>query len=125
MTEPAIPSTPRKGELLDGGGRRRDRRHDRPAARQRRDPDKPANVRLWLPLTPLWVLLAPFALLLAPLLTLLPPMLPSNRQAQAVRSAIAVHPYRTAFALGSVLFALSGLVVHVDTPDAHIHIRML
>ena len=126
MSEPAISAPgPRRGELLDPGGGRRDRRRGRVAERPRRDVDKPANIRLWLPLTPLWVLLAPFALLLAPLLTLAPPMLPINPQAKALRAAAAVHPYRAAFAFGSVLFALSGLVVHVDTPDAHIHIRIV
>ena len=125
MIEPAISSSPSQSELLDGGGRRRQRRRDRPADRRRSNVDKPANVRLWLPLTPLWIVLAPFVLLLAPLVTLLPPMLPGNPQARAVRSAITAHPYRTAFALGSMLFALSGLVVHVDTPGAHVHIRIL
>ena len=125
MSEPAISAPgPRRGELLDPGGRR-DRRRGRLADRPRREVGKTANIRLWLPLTPLWVLLAPFALLLAPLLTLAPPMLPNNPQARAIRAAAAVHPYRAAFAIGSVLFALSGLVVHVDTPDAHIHIRIV
>jgi hypothetical protein len=126
MSEPAISSPgPRRGELLDPGGGRRDRGRNRPAQRPRREVEKPANIRLWLPLTPLWILLAPFALLLAPLLTLVPPMMPNNPHAKAIRSAAAVHPYRAAFAIGSVLFALSGLVVHVDTPDAHIHIRIV
>jgi hypothetical protein len=126
MSEPAISSPgPRRGELLDPGGGRRPRRGGRLAERARRDVDRPANIRLWLPLTPLWIVLAPFALLLAPLLTLVPPMLPNNPHARAIRSAATVHPYRAAFALGSVLFALSGLVVHVDTPDAPIHIRIV
>ena len=81
-------------------------------------------VRLWLPLTPLWVLLAPFALLLAPLLLFVPPLLPDRPGAKAVRTALAVRPYRTAFALGAVLFALSGTVVDVDTPDAVVRIRI-
>jgi hypothetical protein len=81
-------------------------------------------VRLWLPLTPLWILLAPFALLLAPLLFLLPPLLPNRPGAKAMRAALAVRPFRTAFALGSVLLALSGTVVDVDTPNARVHIHI-
>jgi len=81
-------------------------------------------VRLWLPLTPLWVLLAPFALLLAPALCLAPRLLPDRPRARAARAAGVVRPYRTAFALGAVLFALSGTVVDVDTPDALVRIRI-
>jgi len=125
MSKPATPATfnggVRHGKVLGLGRRRR----DQPAERRHRDVGKPANIRLWLPLTPLWVVLAPFALLLAPLLMLVPPLLPDNRHAQAVRAALAARPYRTAFALGSVLFALSGLVVQVDAPNAHIRIRIL
>jgi hypothetical protein len=83
------------------------------------------RIRLWLPLTPLWILLAPFALLLAPVLMLLPPLLPENRQAQKLRAALAVKPYRTAFALGAVLLAMSGTVIDVDAADARVHIRIL
>jgi hypothetical protein len=68
-------------------------------------------VRLWLPLTPLWILLAPFALLLAPLMLLAP-------------QARGVAPFRTAFALGAVLIALSGTDVAVDTRDALVRIRI-
>lgn len=81
-------------------------------------------VRLWLPLTPLWILLAPFALLLAPLLLLAPQLMPDRAGARAVRASLAVRPYRTAFALGAVLIALSGTVVDVDTPDALVRIRI-
>jgi hypothetical protein len=101
--------------------------------------EKRTVVKLWLPLTPLWVLLAPFALLLAPLLMFVPQMLPDRPRRRAVRAtfglpdkprgralraALAVHPYRTAFALGAVLFALSGTSVDVDTPDAVVRIRI-
>ena len=86
--------------------------------------EKRTVVRLWLPLTPLWILLAPFALLLAPLLWLAPPLLPDRRGAGLVRAAIAVRPFRTAFALGAVLLALSGTTVEVDTPDALVRIRI-
>jgi hypothetical protein len=81
-------------------------------------------VRLWLPLTPLWIILAPFALLLAPVLWLLPPLLPNRPGARAVRTAVVVRPFRTAFALGAVLLAMSGTVVDVDTPDAVVRIRI-
>ncbi|MGH6972077.1 MAG: hypothetical protein ACREEQ_10750, partial [Caulobacteraceae bacterium] len=61
---------------------------------------------------PLWLLMAPFALLLAPALRLAP----EGRQ---------VRPYRAAWALGGMLMALSGTLVHVETPAALIHIRIL
>ena len=77
-------------------------------------PARPAHrtvVRLWLPLTPLWLILSPFAILAAPLLWLAP-------QLRGVR------PFRAAFAIGAALLALSGTVVDVDTPDAHVRIRI-
>jgi hypothetical protein len=95
----------------------------RDAVRDARTPDaaapkpvpvKPANrtvVRLWLPLTPLWIILSPFAILAAPLLLLAP-------QTRGVR------PFRAVFAIGAALFALSGAVVDVDTPDALVRIRI-
>ena len=100
-------------------------------ARRRRGPviagQGPAHatrIRLWLPLTPLWVLLAPFVLLLAPLLTLLPPLLARRYRAPMVRAAFRVRPYRTAFALGAVLFALSGTEIAVEAPGAVIRIKI-
>ena len=86
--------------------------------------EKRTVVRLWLPLTPLWIILAPFALLLAPALLLFPPLLPNRPGARALRASIAVRPFRTAFALGAVLIAMSGTVVDVDTPDALVRIRI-
>jgi hypothetical protein len=80
-----------------------------------RFPPKPLHrtvVRLWLPLTPIWIILAPFAILAAPLLLLVPQM----RGAR--------HPFRAAFAIGQVLFALSGTVVDVDTPDALVRVHI-
>jgi len=77
-------------------------------------PTRPARrtvVRLWLPLTPLWIILSPFAILAAPLLLLAP-------QTRGVR------PFRAVFAIGAALFALSGAVVDVDTPDALVRIRI-
>lgn len=68
-------------------------------------------VRLWLPLTPLWIILSPFAILFAPLLLLAP-------QARGLR------PFRAVFAIGAALFALSGTVVDVDTPDALVRVRI-
>ena len=69
-------------------------------------------VRLWLPLTPLWIILSPFAILAAPLLLLLAP------QTRGIR------PFRAVFALGGLLFALSGTVVDVDTPDALVRLHL-
>jgi hypothetical protein len=77
-------------------------------------PAKPEHrtvVRLWLPLTPLWIILGPFAIIAAPLL-LIPP------QTRGIR------PFRAVFAIGRVLFALSGTVVDVETPDALVRIRI-
>jgi hypothetical protein len=70
------------------------------------------KIRLWLPLSPLWLILSPFPILLAPLLWLAP-------QTRGVR------PFRAVFAMGAVLFALSGTVVDVDTPDALVQIHIL
>jgi hypothetical protein len=86
--------------------------------------EKRTVVKLWLPLTPLWILLAPFALLLAPLLLLAPRLLPDRPGSGVARAAFVVRPYRTAFALGAILMALSGTRVDVDTPDAVVRIRI-
>ncbi|HTX51259.1 MAG TPA: hypothetical protein VME40_17930 [Caulobacteraceae bacterium] len=110
MIEPAIsPSTPRRGELLDGGGRRRKRQRVR--VHRRTEVSGPVRIGLWLPLTPLWVLLAPFALLLAPLLSL-------------SRRTRGVNPFRAVLSIGAVLFALSGTDVAVTAPGARIRIRI-
>ena len=99
------------------------RSHLREAVRDARSPGptppkpvlvKPQHrtvVRLWLPLTPLWIILSPFAILAAPLLLLAP-------QTRGIR------PFRAVFAVGAVLFALSGTVVDVDTPDALVRVRI-
>jgi hypothetical protein len=92
--------------------------------RPRSRPGKRVVIRLWLPLTPLWVILAPFALLLAPLVMLAPRLIPNRPGARAVRAAMAVRPYQTAFAFGAALMALSGTLVDVDTPDALVRIRI-
>ena len=86
-----------RGGVLDAGP---------PPLRTRR-----ITVRLWIPSTALFCLLAPFALLLAPLGYLSP------------------HPYRippfaAAFAIGRLLISLGGSVVHVDTPEALISLRL-
>jgi len=77
-------------------------------------PPRPRTVvRLWLPLTPLFLLLSPFPLLLAPLAWLAPPAFrPGN-------------PYAAALALGRLLLSLGGTIVHVDTADALISLRIL
>jgi hypothetical protein len=80
----------------------------RPVARPRRR----LALRLWLPLTPLWILLAPFALLLAPLLL-------------ATCAGRRLRPLPALWALGGVLFALSGTVIDVDSPRATIRLRIL
>jgi hypothetical protein len=85
-----------------------------PAAAVRPDPTPLARrvvVRLWLPLTALFLLLAPFALLLAPLIYFAP---------RPYRS----RPLATVLGVGRVLLSLGGTVVHVDTPEALVSIRV-
>ncbi len=72
----------------------------------------PTIIRLWLPLTPLFALLAPLALLAAPLADLHP----AGRR---------LKPIRAVWALGAVLFSLSGTAIAVDRRDVHIRIRIL
>jgi len=69
-------------------------------------------IRLWLPLTALFLLLAPFALLLTPLIWLCTP--PRYR----------TRPLASVIGLGRVLLSLGGTVVHVDTPEALVSIRI-
>jgi hypothetical protein len=75
-------------------------------------PTKRVVVRLWLPTTPIFLLLAPFAFLLAPLIYGFTP--PRYR----------TPPFATAWGLGRILLSLGGAVVHVDTPDALVSIRI-
>jgi hypothetical protein len=75
-------------------------------------PAKRVVVRLWLPTTPLFLLLAPFAFLLAPIAFYFTP--PRFR----------TRPLATVLGLGRVLLSLSGTVVHVDTPEALVSIRI-
>jgi hypothetical protein len=72
-------------------------------------------VRLWLPLSPLWILLSPFAIMAA---ILAAPVLLIAPRTRGIR------PFRAALAIGRVLFALSGTVVDVDTPNALVQIRI-
>lgn len=74
-------------------------------------PRRRVVVRLWLPTTALFLLLAPFALFIAPLAYLAP-------------RPFRIHPYAAAFALGRVLMSLGGTVVHVDTPEALVSLRL-
>ena len=69
-------------------------------------------IRLWLPLTPLFALLAPLALAAAPLADLHP----SGRR---------LKPIRSVWALGAILFSLSGTSIEVDRRDVHVSIRIL
>ncbi|MGZ3280774.1 MAG: hypothetical protein ACXU8S_17395 [Phenylobacterium sp.] len=78
-----------------------------PAAPQRR-----TVVRLWLPMTPIFLLLAPFVFLFAPLIYVCTP--PRYR----------TPPFATAWRLGAVLLSLGGTVVHVDTPEALVSLRI-
>jgi hypothetical protein len=74
-------------------------------------PARRVVVRLWLPMTPIFLLLAPFALLLAPLIYFAP-------------QPYCTRPLATVLGVGRVLLSLGGTVVHVDTPDALVSIRI-
>jgi len=75
-------------------------------------PRRRVVVRLWLPITAIFWLLSPFPLLLAPLAYLAPPQFrPAN-------------PYAAVLAIGRLLTSLGGTVVHVDTPDALVSLRL-
>jgi hypothetical protein len=87
----------------------------RPRARAYRyeaPPRRRVVVRLWLPVTALFWLLSPIPLLFAPLAYLAPPQFrPAN-------------PYAAVLAIGRLLTSVGGTVVHVDTPDALVSIRL-
>ncbi len=100
----------RKVTVLSEGGPRRDR-HRRRRRSVRVDREGKTKVVLWLPVTPVFWILSPFAVLLAPLLCLAPPFQ-------------GVNPYLLAARLGAVLVSVSGTVIHVDAPDAHVHLRL-
>jgi hypothetical protein len=68
-------------------------------------------VRLWLPMTAIFLLLAPFALLLTPLLYFVP-------------NPYRTRPLATVLGVGRLLLSLGGTVVHVDTPEALVSIRV-
>jgi polyferredoxin len=69
------------------------------------------RTRLWLPLplSFLWVLLAPFAMVLSLFAWVAPPRYRVNGPAAAI-------------AIGSALFALSGTLIEIKSPDADIFI---
>ena len=75
-------------------------------------PQRRVVVRLWLPMTFIFLILAPFAFLLAPLVYAFTPQRYRTR------------PLATVLGLGRVLLALGGTVVHVDTPEALVSIRI-
>lgn len=83
-------------------------------AKRRADPrtrhESRVNVGLWIPTTAIFVLLAPFALVLTPFLYLAPRHMRPD-------------PFRTMLTLGTLLLALTGTVVEVDTPDARVSLR--
>ena len=85
-----------------------------PAPMIRPEPAPPAKrvvVRLWLPLTAIFLVLAPFAILLAPLIYFAP-------------RPFRTRPLATVLGVGRLLLSLSGTVVHVDTPEALVSIRV-
>ena len=74
-------------------------------------PERRTVVRLWLPTTLLFLLLAPVAVMLAPLGYFAP-------------ARYRVRPFATVFGLGRLLMSLSGTLVHVDTLEALVTIRL-
>ena len=74
-------------------------------------PRKRVVVRLWLPLTAIFLLLSPFAFLLAPLIAFAP-------------RPFRTRPLATVLGVGRVLLSLGGTVVHVDTRDALVSLRI-
>ncbi|HET6971274.1 MAG TPA: hypothetical protein VFH92_09115 [Phenylobacterium sp.] len=74
-------------------------------------PARPVRVSLWLPTTALFALLAPFALILLPFLYLAP-------------RRILPDPAGVLVGVGRLLLSLSGTHVEVDTPDAHVRLRL-
>jgi len=102
-----LPALMRRGELA-GMQERAMRTRGFQSTRAHRE----TQIGLWLPLTPLFWLLSPFAILLAPLLVLAPPLRGMN-------------PYAAVVAIGRVLTSIGGTVIHVDTHDARIRIRIL
>jgi hypothetical protein len=69
-------------------------------------------LRLWLPLTLIFLLLAPFALLLSPLIYLAP-------------RPYGARPFATVLGVGALLLSLGGTVVHVETPEALVRIKIV
>jgi hypothetical protein len=113
---PAIiePALMEHTEVVPAPNRGLERRSERRPQRRRADPrlhdEGRVDVGLWIPTTAIFVLLAPFALLLTPLLYFAPRDMRPD-------------PFRTVLTLGTLLLALTGTVVEVDTPDARVRLR--
>ena len=73
-------------------------------------PDHGRGFRLWLPLFLIWIILAPFAILLAPMLMI-------------YAAICGVNPLAAISAIGRLLWALSGVHVEVESPNASVLIR--
>lgn len=75
-------------------------------------PERGRPIRLWLPVILVWLLLAPFALILAPF---------------ALIAAVVCrfNPIAAIVAVWRILWALGGVRVEVESPRAHIFIRMI
>jgi hypothetical protein len=69
-------------------------------------------VRLWLPMFLIWLAIVPIALILSPLILL-------------ALAVCRLNPFTAAAALISLVIALSGTRVEVDTPDAKVNIRLI
>jgi hypothetical protein len=69
-------------------------------------PARPFRLRLWIPVSLLWILL--------PVIVIVSPVVLAWR----------ANPGRVIAAFAGIVAGLSGTLVEVDTPDAHIHLRL-
>ena len=74
-------------------------------------PEHGRRVSLWLPLILFWILLAPFAVLLIPM-------------AMVYAAIRGMNPLKAILAIGRLLWALGGLRIEVESPNASVLIRM-
>jgi hypothetical protein len=107
----SFPSAVRQFGMAAGDGAAAPRPRAR-AYRYHAPPRRRVVVRLWVPATALFWLFSPIPLLLAPLAYLAP------------RQFRPANPYLAVLAIGRLLTSVGGTLVHVDTPDALVSIRL-
>jgi hypothetical protein len=74
-------------------------------------PENGRRVNLWLPLILFWILLAPFVVLLIPM-------------GMVCFAICGMNPLKAILAIGRLLWALGGLRIEVESPNASVLIRM-